>query len=107
MAFVRVASLGELPEGELLAVEADGVRICLARAEEAVYAFADNCSHRDFPLSQGEFDTDECVVTCEWHGAEFDVCTGAARTLPATRGLRTYETRVRDGRIHVVLEDAG
>ena len=33
-----------------------------------------------------------------------DVCTGTARTLPATRGLRTYETRVRDGRIYVVLE---
>ena len=44
------------------------------------------------------------MLTCEWHGAEFDACTGTARTLPATRGLRTYETGVRDGRIFVVVE---
>lgn len=53
-------------------------------------------------VSEGE--VEDGVLTCEWHGARFDVCSGAARTLPATRGLRTYETRVRDGRILVVMD---
>jgi 3-phenylpropionate/trans-cinnamate dioxygenase ferredoxin component len=61
------------------------------------------CTHQDLPLDGGE--VADGVLTCEWHGAEFDVCTGKARALPATRALRTYDTRVRDGRIFVVLEE--
>lgn len=105
MAFVRVASLGELAEGGLLAVEAEGTRICLARADGEVYAFADNCSHRDFPLSEGELDTEECTVTCEWHGAEFDVRSGEALCLPATRPIAVFPCRV-DGD-EILVDPAG
>jgi hypothetical protein len=69
---VRVADLGDIEDGEVLGVKVDGKAVCLARIEETVYAFADNCSHRDFPLSLGELETDDCSITCEWHGARFD-----------------------------------
>ncbi|MDP9348354.1 MAG: non-heme iron oxygenase ferredoxin subunit [Gemmatimonadota bacterium] len=101
MAFVRVASLSEVPEGEVLAVEAEGKRVCLAHVEGEVYAFADNCSHRDFPLSNGEVDPDDCSITCEWHGARFDVRTGAALSLPATRPIPVYPTRVEGDEVYV------
>lgn len=101
MAFVKVASLSELPEGELLAVEAEGKRVCLAHVEGEVYAFADNCSHRDFPLSNGEVDPDDCSITCEWHGARFDIRTGAALSLPATRPVPVYPARVEGGEVYV------
>lgn len=94
MAFLRVASLGELPEGELLSVDVGGRAICLARVEDEVYAFADKCSHRDFPLSNGEIDGDECSITCEWHGARFDMRTGKALSLPATRPIPVFACRV-------------
>ena len=94
MAFLKVASLGELPEGELLSVEVDGRSICLARVEDEVYAFADKCSHRDFPLSNGELDGDDCTITCEWHGARFDMRTGKALSLPATRPIPVFACRV-------------
>jgi 3-phenylpropionate/trans-cinnamate dioxygenase ferredoxin subunit len=101
MAFVRVASLSEVPEGELLAVEAEGKRVCLAHVEGEVYAFADNCSHRDFPLSNGEVDPDDCSITCEWHGARFDIRTGAALSLPATRPIPVYPARVEGDDVYV------
>ncbi len=94
MAFVKVATLGEIGEGEVLAVEAEGQAVCLARLEDQVYAFADNCSHRNFPLSNGELDADDCSITCEWHGARFDVRTGEALSLPATRPVPVYDCRV-------------
>ena len=94
MAFLKVATLGELPEGELLSVEVDGRAICLARVEDEVYAFADKCSHRDFPLSNGELDGDDCSITCEWHGARFDMRTGKALSLPATRPIPVFACRV-------------
>lgn len=104
MGFVRVASLSELPDGEVLGVEAEGKQVCLARCEGEVYAFADNCSHRDFPLSNGELDPEDCSITCEWHGARFDVRSGAALCLPATRPVKVYSARVDGGDIYVNVE---
>ena len=101
MAYTTVARLSDLPEGTVLGVEAEGVRVCLANVEDHVYAFADNCSHREFPLSQGEVDPDDCSITCEWHGARFDIRTGKALCLPATKPIAVYRCRVEDGAIQV------
>lgn len=103
MAFVTAASLAELPEGAVLGVEVEGVQVCLAHCEGEVYAFQDNCTHRDFPLSNGELD-DDCSITCEWHGARFDVRTGAVLTPPATRPVRVYACRVAGDTIEVDVE---
>jgi 3-phenylpropionate/trans-cinnamate dioxygenase ferredoxin subunit len=105
VAFVRAAALADLEEGGLLGVEVEGHRVCLARLTgDEVYAFADNCSHRDFPLSAGELDVEECYVTCEWHGAQFDVKTGQALCLPATRPVVTFAVSIQGGD---VLVDVG
>jgi 3-phenylpropionate/trans-cinnamate dioxygenase ferredoxin subunit len=101
MSFVKVATLNEVPDGSVLGVEAEGKRVCLANAEGEVYAFADNCSHRDFPLSNGELDADDCSITCEWHGARFDIRTGKPLCLPAISPIRVYACRVEEGEIFV------
>jgi len=101
MPFVTAATLAELPEGETLAVHVEGKALCLARCEGEVYAFADNCSHRDFPLSQGELDVEDCTITCEWHGAQFDVRTGRALCLPATKPIAVFPCRVEGEEIQV------
>ena len=91
LAWVKAAALSELaPEGAVLGVEAAGRRVALARVDGEVYAFADNCSHRDFPLSLGEVDTEACTVTCEWHGAAFDIRTGSPLCAPATRPIAVF-----------------
>ena len=94
MAFVKVAPLSALPEGGALGVEAAGLRIAVAWVDGQVYAFADNCSHRDFPLSAGEVDAGTCTVTCEWHGAAFDLRTGQPTCPPAVRPIPVYPARV-------------
>jgi 3-phenylpropionate/trans-cinnamate dioxygenase ferredoxin component len=104
-ALTRVAALAEVPEGELKVLDVEGKRICLAKVDGEVYAFQDNCSHRDFPLSEGELDPDDLTVTCEWHGAMFDIRTGAALTLPATRPIKVYPVQVEGEDIYVELEE--
>jgi 3-phenylpropionate/trans-cinnamate dioxygenase ferredoxin subunit len=103
--FVKVASLSELPEGGALGVEALGRRIAVARVDGEVYAFADNCSHRDFPLSLGEVDAQARTITCEWHGAAFCLRTGAATCPPATRPIAVYPAKVLDGGVWVEIAD--
>ena len=104
MAFVSVASLDQLEDGELLAVKVEGRSLCLARLDGEIYAFTDNCSHRDFPLSGGELDPEECSVTCDWHGARFNIITGEVLSLPATQALRVYPCRIEGGEIQVDIE---
>ncbi len=99
--YVDVAALEDLAPGTLLGVEVGGRRLCLANVDGEVYAFQDNCTHRDFPLSAGELD--DCEIECAWHGAKFDVRTGRARSLPAIKPVRTYEVKIEDGRILVAV----
>lgn len=100
--FTRVASLDEVPPGSLLGVELDDERVCLANIEGEIYAFRDNCSHEDFPLSAGELIGDH-QLECSWHGARFDVRTGRALCLPAIRPVRVYDVEIRDGEIFVAF----
>jgi 3-phenylpropionate/trans-cinnamate dioxygenase ferredoxin component len=92
--WVRVASVGDLPERGVLAVEAEGEKIVLvATGDGAYYALRDRCSHADFPLSDGEMIDDE-RLECQYHGAKFDVKSGRAVALPAIRPVKTYEVKV-------------
>jgi 3-phenylpropionate/trans-cinnamate dioxygenase ferredoxin component len=103
VAWVRAAAPEELLEGAALGVEIDGRKLCLVRADGEVYALADNCTHRDFPLSLGEVDADACTITCEWHGAAFALRDGSARVPPASRPVPVYAAREDDGAIYVDL----
>jgi nitrite reductase/ring-hydroxylating ferredoxin subunit len=101
MVLERVATRSELQPGQLKLVQVGGEDICLANVDGEVYAFKDNCSHKDFPLSSGALEDD--VIECAWHGARFDVKTGRALALPAIKPIRTYEVRVEGGRIMVAV----
>jgi 3-phenylpropionate/trans-cinnamate dioxygenase ferredoxin component len=103
VAWVRAASLEEVLEGSAVGVEVAGTKLCVARADGEVFALADNCSHRDFPLSLGEVDPEACTITCEWHGAAFGLRDGEALCPPATRPVAVYPARVQDGAVFVDL----
>jgi 3-phenylpropionate/trans-cinnamate dioxygenase ferredoxin component len=102
--YVRAAAEADVPPNSLLHIELDGHRICLAHADGRIYAFGDNCSHRDFPLSSGS--VEDGTVECSWHGARFDMATGRAVRLPAIKPIRTYEAVVEDGEILIALDEA-
>ena len=57
------------------------------------------CPHLGGPLDAGERDGD--VVTCPWHGSQFDVCTGDVVAGPAVFPQPVYESRVREGRVEL------
>jgi 3-phenylpropionate/trans-cinnamate dioxygenase ferredoxin component len=101
--FVRVAAVAEVPPGTLLAVDVGEISVCLANADDQIYAFRNNCSHRDFQLDTGDLEGER--VTCAWHGARFDIRTGRALSLPAIKPIVTYEVRVENGDIFVAVED--
>jgi Rieske Fe-S protein len=50
------------------------------------------CTHRGGPLSEG--DVQGTRVTCPWHGADFDLKTGALLGPPAQKGVPSYKVVV-------------
>ena len=102
--WIRIAPLDELPDGRGVRVDALGHRIALFRLGDAVYALADRCSHAEASLAEGEIYEDE--IECPRHGATFDLQTGEARTLPATKPQQQYEVRITDGDVYLALQEA-
>ena len=70
----RAASLEELREAGRLVVALDGHNICLLAENGSVFAVDNRCPHMGFPLHRGS--VADGILTCHWHHARFDLCTG-------------------------------
>jgi nitrite reductase/ring-hydroxylating ferredoxin subunit/uncharacterized membrane protein len=98
---VDVAAADELEVGQMKLVHAGGRRIVLSRIDSGYVAHDDHCTHKGGPLSDGVL---ACgVVTCPWHGSQFDVRTGEVRSGPAEDAIRTYKVKQRGGRVWLTL----
>ncbi len=97
--WIEVGPATECPIGQLQGVTAGGTEIVLANFEGTIYAVADECSHEEFPLSDGELEGDE--ILCIYHGARFDCKTGKNLCIPATRPVKSFPVEVRAGQIYV------
>lgn len=101
--FIKVARINDLEDGELMAVEVDGEPVCLAKVDGTIYAFTDDCTHIGGPLNEGELDDD--VLTCPWHGAQFNIRTGKVLRGPARQDIQTYAVKVDNDDILVSIPD--
>ncbi len=101
--FFKVAQVDDLEDGDLMAVEVDGEPVCLAKVEGCIYAFTDNCTHISGPLNEGELDGE--ILTCPWHGAQFNITTGKVLRGPARQDIATYPVKVEDNAVFVSLPE--
>lgn len=99
--FVKITKTDAIPDGEMGAFEVDGVLLGIANVGGTFYAFHDCCTHQQYQLTQGFLMGER--LTCDFHGASFDLRTGEVKTLPATRPLPVFPLEVRDGDIWVAV----
>ncbi len=78
-----------LQPGKPVQVDVAGKPVCVTRVGDEVFAVSNICTHSYAELSDGE--VKEFTIECWLHGAEFDLRTGEALTLPATEALETYD----------------
>ena len=88
---VRVCRRDEVAPGEFRCVEVEGTRILLYDVSGVLYATSATCAHLGGPLDMGVFE--EGLVTCPWHGWQFDVRTGESIYDPGRR-VATYSVSV-------------
>ncbi len=101
MDYVRIASLGEIPEGEARAYDTPAGRVAVAHDETHLYAFGDECTHQGCSLAEGEFDDRRATIECPVDGSVFDVETGEPVEGPAVDPLPIFQGQVVDGWVEV------
>jgi nitrite reductase/ring-hydroxylating ferredoxin subunit len=98
---VKIAQTKEVAPGQAAAFDVEGQRIALFNVDGTFYAIDDMCPHAGGPLSEGCVAGDR--VTCPWHGADFNLKTGAVCTPPAAEGVRAYKVVVEGDDIKVEI----
>ncbi|GGK94453.1 non-heme iron oxygenase ferredoxin subunit [Deinococcus radiotolerans] len=94
-----VGPTASIPDGQQTTVDLAGVSVVIVNFEGQYYALRNNCTHKDFPLLGGDVSMGR--ITCEKHGAKFELATGKAKTLPAVKPVKIYRTHVEDGQLYV------
>ena len=92
MAFLRAARKDEIPVGAIREFQVNGTTVAVANVGGQFYAVNNTCLHRGGPLGQGVLEDN--VVTCPWHGWQYDVTTGKVTMNPAV-GVQNYAVEVR------------
>ncbi|HSH96144.1 MAG TPA: Rieske 2Fe-2S domain-containing protein [Roseimicrobium sp.] len=100
--FVAVADVESLPEGKGRTVHVRGREYAIYHLPDGFAAIDDACTHRDASLGAG-FLHDGCVI-CPLHGWTFDLKTGRCHNNGA-RPVRTYPTRIENGKVMLGLPD--
>jgi nitrite reductase/ring-hydroxylating ferredoxin subunit len=93
--------------GQILPVEAAGVKLLLTQVGATFYAAARKCPHLGFNLCRGSLDG--AAVVCPLHKAKFDLATGSIKRDPkllfinmkAKTDLKVYPVKVLDNDIFV------
>jgi nitrite reductase/ring-hydroxylating ferredoxin subunit len=96
----RAASLDELREKGRLVVGLNGHTICLLAEGDEVYAIDNRCPHMGFPLHRGT--VSDGILTCHWHHARFDLCTGGTFDQFADE-LRRFPVEIEGDDVYVDL----
>ena len=72
--WIPIARLEECPPGTAIERVAGGRVVALFNVDGIFYALDGVCPHQGGPLGKGELTGP--IVTCPWHGWQFDVRSG-------------------------------
>ena len=98
MSFRSVGPLKFLPPGTAIQVDIDGNAMAICNVDGILHAIDGICPHSGGPLGHGALDGP--ILTCPFHGWEFDCRTGTMAG-DDLKLLATYPVIVEDGEILV------
>ena len=75
-----------------------GERIAVYRYKGRVSAISNVCQHQNGPLGEGRII--DGLVTCPWHGYQYDPACGASPP-PFTEKVPTFGVQIRKGRVFI------
>ncbi len=96
--FQAAVSEVEIEDGKAAVVRVGDRSIALFRLGDEIKALDNRCPHMGFPLDRGT--VKDGILTCHWHHARFDICSGCAFDLFAD-DVPVYDTFLKDGKVFI------
>lgn len=96
----RIAGVGDVPTGEGREFTMGDRIVALFNVDGTFHATDGICLHAGGPVAQGK--VTGCVVTCPWHGWQYDVTTGKHCLTPRL-ALDSFPTRVVDDHVEIQI----
>jgi nitrite reductase/ring-hydroxylating ferredoxin subunit len=112
----RLVAVDDLGPSQVTVVESPHGALAVGLSDGIPFAVSNKCRHLFAPLGKGHVAEDGCLE-CPWHGARYDVQTGAmirgpqgafrplAGAVKATTGaraLKTFRVELRDSAIWLI-----
>jgi len=102
MGKIIAGKISDIPPGKMIKVSIDGKDVLIANIDGKYCATDDTCTHSGSSLSEGKLDG--CIITCGWHGAQFDCKTGKLAKFPAKiRDLTSFNVVVESDNVFVEM----
>jgi naphthalene 1,2-dioxygenase system ferredoxin subunit len=101
--WLDVAAASAVPDGDVVAAQAEGREIALVRLGDEVFALDATCTHGAASLCGGFVEPDGSIE-CPLHQGRFDVRSGKALCEPLTQDLAVHAVRLEGGRVWVRLQ---
>ena len=113
-----IGAASDFEAGRPYRVEVDGRALVVVRKGDAFYALRDTCAHQGARLSNGKvggtalpcepgspvlYGRSGEVLTCPWHGWEYDLATGQTLADPYRARVRCYPAKLQGDRVVVEL----
>ena len=96
-----ICAFDDVPEEDVLGVQADGKDFALYNVEGQVYATDNICTHGHARLCDGFLDGFE--IECPLHQGRFDIRNGRPLCDPVVEPVRAYPVKIDNGRVFVDL----
>jgi nitrite reductase (NADH) small subunit/3-phenylpropionate/trans-cinnamate dioxygenase ferredoxin subunit len=99
--FIKATPTSEIPNNQSKICELKGKQVAIFNIEGQFCAIENVCPHRGGPVGEG--DLEGKVVTCPWHGWQFDVTTGVSPVNPAAK-VKKFNCKVEGADILVEVD---
>jgi nitrite reductase/ring-hydroxylating ferredoxin subunit len=97
--WVDVCEAGDFVDGfAKIKILEGGSRVAVFNQAGKLNAISNACAHQNGPLGEGKII--DCLVTCPWHGFQYDVTNGRSPA-PFTEMVPTYNLRLNSNTVQV------
>ena len=100
--WLKACSVQAVEEGKSMEVVLEDRIVALYRTGDEFFALDGVCPHQGGPLGRGA--VRGRMVTCPWHGWQFDVASGVCRHAPSVVQT-SLPTQIKDGDVWIELPD--
>lgn len=94
--WLELGNVSDFEQNKIYPKNYQKVNFIISKIGNDVFAFQNQCDGSFLPIDQGKIE--DHVLTCPWHGCQYDIRTGKAVDDP-NKKIDTYPVEIEDGKL--------